>query len=43
MVMAGLGKALANGLQHGVLITTAYPETLSRQIRVMPQGDAVLD
>lgn len=43
MVMAGLGKALANGLQNGVLITTAYPETLSRQIRFMPQAEAVVD
>lgn len=43
MVMAGLGKALANGLQHGVLITTSYPETLARQIRVMPQAEAVVD
>ena len=43
MVMAGLGKALANGLQHGVLITTSYPETLARQIRVMPQSEAVVD
>jgi hypothetical protein len=43
MVMAGLGKSLANGLQYGVLITTAYPETLARQIRVMPQAEAVVD
>jgi hypothetical protein len=43
MVMAGLGKALANGLQYGVLITTSYPETFRQQIRVMPQGEAVLD
>jgi hypothetical protein len=42
MVMAGLGKSLANDLTYGLLITTAYPQTLSRQIRVMEMAGGVM-
>jgi KAP family P-loop domain len=43
MVVAGLGKDIANGLSKGVLITTMYEETFKNQVRAMPQAEAVVD
>lgn len=43
MVVAGLGKDIANDFQHGVLLTAMYPDTYIQQIKTMPAAEAIVD